>query len=472
MTQILLRSPKTSIAPSETSATGLAPRKIATALQQRRFAITTMFVVCSATMAYTLLWGPLVNHHSYWITPGDLWGTFRTAQMVSWGDIGDVYNSGAGLVTFPGISVVLAPVALLVGQLHLATSYPFGIAHPSAWWVLGPFEAVVGSIVLIPLDALAEEIGVGRRGRLVALAAGAVILFPVLAMWGHPEDTLALAFAAWGLVAVLRGRWRTMGWLFGLALAMQPLVILVFPVVIATTPVRQWVKFALRSAAPGASLVAIPLAQSWRATTTALLKQPNFPTIDHPTPWLSLAPTLTKNRLLQTQHFIESRKPDGSGSFHVFNSHTIGGLTVAAGPGRLIAIGLALVLGVYAVRRRPDPTRLVWLCAVALSLRCVFEAVMNPYYLWPPLALACCLVARDWRRFATALVAGGFLTWWSYHFVGPWEWWAPVVTSLGLVMVASYPGSDGSRSAGSLAGPRRRANRMPWPPRRSPLASS
>ncbi|HXR54343.1 MAG TPA: hypothetical protein VN793_04775 [Acidimicrobiales bacterium] len=392
----------------------------------------------ATTMAYTLLWGPLFGHPD-WITPGDLWGTFHTSQFVAWGDIGDVYSTGGGLVSLPGISVVLAPVALLVNLLHLSIGFPFGIPHPAAWLVLGPYQAAVGALVLLPLDALAEELGAGRTARLASSVCEAVVLWPVLAIWGHPEDSVAMAFAVWGLLATLRGRWRAAGWLWGLALVMQPLVVLMVPIVFAMAPRRQWPKLALRSALPSAALVVIPLVQSWRQTTTALLKQPNYPTIDHPTPWLSLAPVLSKTHPVRVKHLGQTLLPSGSIHFVIGTVRSVAGETVAAGPGRLIAIGLALLIGVYVRRHRPTHEQVVWLCCVALSLRCVFEAVMNPYYLWPPLAIAFVLVVRSRWRFGLAFVAGAGLTVWSYRHTGPWEWWVPVVLLLGVVVVAALP---------------------------------
>src|SRR5580700_6328011 len=172
----------------------------------RTVPMVLMLVVMVTVMGYSLLWGPLALHRSVWVVKADIWGSFRTAQFVSWGDIGDVYRSGGGLVTFPGVSLLLAPVALLVDLAGLSTAFPFGIAHPTAWLVIGPFISIVGSLVLFPLDALAEYIGVSRRRRVVLSIVEAVALWPVIGVWGHPEDTLAVAFAVWGLLFVLQGR--------------------------------------------------------------------------------------------------------------------------------------------------------------------------------------------------------------------------------------------------------------------------
>jgi hypothetical protein len=428
-----------SVAIESTRLSGDSAHSLAAAFRRRLVPIVLIAVTVAATMAYTLMWEPEVARHSFWIVPGDLWGTFRTAQFVAWGDIGNVYSSGGGLVSLPGISVALAPAALLLNHLGLSIGFPIAISHPTDWLVLGPYATVLGAIVLVPLDGLAEELGLGQRARAASSISEAVVLWPVLAIWGHPEDSLAMAFALWGLMAAMRGRWRATGWFWGLALVMQPLVVLMLPIVFALVPRREWPRFALRSVLPSAALVAIPLAQSWHQTTTALLKQPNYPTVDHATPWLSLAPVLSKSHPVSAGHIHESTLSSGGTQFTVSVVHSIYGDTVAAGPGRLIAIGLSLLLGIWVYRHRPTPETIVWLCCVALSLRCVFEAVMNPYYLWPPLALAFVLVVRSRWRFALAVVASVGLTWWSYRHLGPWEWWAPVVILLGLVVISARP---------------------------------
>src|ERR1700728_4278102 len=122
-------------------------RGILASVQNRIVPIACLVATIATTMAYSLFWGPLVAHAG-WITPGDIWGTFHTAQFVSWGDIGDVYSSGGGLVSLPGISVALAPAAWLADHLGLVVGFPFAISHPTAWLILGPYEAGLGAIGL------------------------------------------------------------------------------------------------------------------------------------------------------------------------------------------------------------------------------------------------------------------------------------------------------------------------------------
>jgi len=413
-------------------------------------------------MAYTLWWAPLTHRGTLWITPGDMWGTFRSAHYVAWGDFGDVYARQTSLVTLPGISVILAPVAFLSYHLGLTESIPFVLAHPTAWLLLGPAEFLLGALALIPLDRLAENLGVARRRRAWLSMAEAAVLWPMLAIWGHPEDALAMALAVLGLLAALRGDWRSTGWWFGVALVMQPVVVLVVPIVLAHAPSRRWLRLCVRMALPSAALVAIPLVTEWAQTSRSLFQQPNYPAIDHPTPWLALAPVLSRAHSAIAQH-ISDHLANGSAGFRVVSHKYIAGEVVAAGPGRTIAIILALLIGVWVFRRRPSVPQVVWLAGLALALRCVFEAVMDPYYLWPPLALLLIVGARDWRRFVLTGALAASLTVASYRHTGPWSYWLPIVFLLGMTLVASFPSRRGGSPSTDWSddGPTAHAERAP-----------
>jgi hypothetical protein len=415
-------------------------------------------------MAYSLMWGAVVQHGSHWVVPGDIWGMFRSAHYVGWGDIGDVYAPPTGLVTLPLLAALLAPVAMLSGTLGLTESLPYFIPHPGAWLLLGPAELIIGATVLFPMDALAEHLGLGAGRRRVLCVVEAILVWPTVAMWGHPEDALAVAFAAYGLLATVRGNTRSAGWLWGAAVATQPLVVLVLPVALALTPVRRWAGTALRTALPGITLIVIPLVQEWRQTSRALFQQPNFPSIDHATPWLSLAPVLSPQHRTITDQL--ARFPvDGTFRYVTTRATGMAGEVVAAGPGRMMAIGLSVVIGVWVYRTRPSLRSAIWAAGLALSLRCVFEAVMNPYYLWPPLALlvlaaavppvsaaatpACAgaapptHAAASWWRFWAVGADAALLSAYSYHRAGPWLYWVPMVVMLGVAVLLARPGRAG-----------------------------
>jgi hypothetical protein len=143
--------------------------------------------------------------------------------------------------------------------------------------------------------------------------------------------------------------------------------------------------------------------------------QPNWPAIDHPTPWTFLA------------------------------SHLRNG-AVAAGPARALAIIVACGCALVAGRRwrsarqagkwGPETLReVLWWTAAALALRCVFEPVMVAYYLWPVLAVALIAAARNWSRLVATSLATATVTFAAQlSWRDPWTWWAPMIAGLGLTL--------------------------------------
>jgi hypothetical protein len=394
------------------------PTMVASRLRRRGWPLGVTLAFVLTGMAYSLFWAPVVRHHPYWIDPGDIWATYRDAHYVGWGYLGGIYGAGAGLVTFPGILLALAPVAMLTGAFSMTESFPKFLIHPAAWLVLGPYEMLLSCIVLFASDALAERLGVGRGRRIVLCLAEAAVLWNVSVWWGHPEDAVAVGFAIYALVFALNGRWTGAGWLFGAAMATQPLVLLMLPVMLALVGRRQVVGFVVRSLSPAVLLLVTPLISQFHATVHAVLDQPNYPGVDHATPWTALAPVL-------------------SGKGH--------DLTVAAGPGRVVALILACGLGWWARRWRHQPELIVWAAAIALALRCLTESVMVGFYVWPPLALGLVVAAHAgrWRLAAgcvvacfTSVAAQWHLTW--------LPWWAIVAT--GIVAMVAVGARGGHRS--------------------------
>jgi hypothetical protein len=382
-------------------------------------AVTVTFVVTG--MAYSLFWAPVVRHHPYWIMPGDIWATYRSAHWVGWGDLGGIYGSGTGLVTFPGILLVLAPLAMATGAFGLTEAYPRFIPHPTSWLALGPVSLLLSAIALFACDAVAERLGVSRGRRAVLCVIEACLLWNVSELWGHPEDVVAVGLALYALVLALDGRWTGAGWLFGAAMATQPLVILMLPVLLALGGRRRVTGLTLRGLVPALALLLTPLISQFKATTHAMLDQPNFPHVDHATPWTTLAPVL-----------------GGHGRF----------LAVAAGPGRLVALVLACGLGWWARRWRERPDLIFWAAATALALRCFTESVMVAFYIWPALAIGVVVAARASRlRFgAAALMAIGISVIAQLH-LGELPWWA--IMTVGLMAVIAL----GIRTGGTSTTP-------------------
>lgn len=389
-------------------------------------------------MVFSLTWGPVVRHLSTWVTPADLWGTVREAHVVAWGGEGILYQARAtGFITLPGIAVLLAPVSMVSSALHLTESYPLMLNHPTAWLLFGPIEMALGSAVLFPFDTLARRLGVTRGRRVLLMWVEAAIVWPAVVLWGHPEDLVALTFALYGLMDAFDGRWTRSAALFAVAVAFQPLTLLVLPLAFAYVPARVWLRSAAIVALPSALLLIAPLVHAWATTTYALVDQPTYPTLLHATPWLALSPIL--------QH--------ASTSGAVSLEHTVAGgtvatmarpalETVAGGPSRLLAVAASIGIAVYVGRRRPTELTVVWLAALAFSTWCVFEAVLLPYYLVPGLALSLLAAAvGGGPRLLVAVGCAAVCTYCSYLYLGPWAYYLCVVGLLLATWCSGWPGA-------------------------------
>jgi hypothetical protein len=264
-----------------------------------------------------------------------------------------------------------------------------------------------------------------------------VIAWPVAAMWGHAEDSLALALVLYAVIALLDRKWRTCGWLLGCAVVIQPLAALAVPLMIGATPTGQRVALAIRSVVISAVLVTVAFIGDPADTFQMVVKQPTQPTVNHATPWASLAPRVSSYILAPESH--TSRSPVRGYAFHGVPTPRYLA-AVSGGPGRMIDVVVALTIAVYVWRRPQNPVRFVWLVAVVLASRCFFEAVMTPYYLAPPLILGLALAARRGRlQFAGATVIAFGVTVFAYHRCGPWAWWAPIVVGLGMILALGFP---------------------------------
>lgn len=377
-------------------------------------------------------WGVHLLGRTAWALPDDLWGTLVAAQRLLHMHLSGLYTQPTGLVAFPGAAIILiAPVALMdaagISLVPQTAQHPY----PASWLVAGPYEIAISCLVLFAIDFLAERQGCDRPRRFVLTVAGAVALWSVSVRWGHPEDAVAVGLLLYGIGALSASRARA-GWLIGAALVIQPLVLLALPVLAvalgsasgagsAGGP-RRLAGFLLRVATPSLAAVGVAAAANWHATVTAVTSQPNYPSIDHPTPWTSLAP------------------------------HLAGG-NVAGGPGRMLALVFACGCAAgYAYRRRPaagsppgrtagdDLDELLWWVAAALAVRCLFEAVMVAYYVWPALAVALVAAAASWTRLiwtgimAVAVTFAAQSPWRS-----PWGWWLAMVAGLALALFCARP---------------------------------
>jgi hypothetical protein len=398
-------------------------------LVRRRFPLLAVIVMTVIGMAGTI-WGPLYYGKTAWGLPDDLWGTLVAAQRLLHLNLAGLYTTPTQLVSLPGTAIILIPAVALMDLAGIAVPAP-GVAmghHPASWLVAGPYQVLVSAVVLVAADALAERLGATQPQRFVLAVAEATALWGVTVRWGHPEDAVATGLLLYAIMALADAKPGRSAWLAGAAVAVQPLVVLALPVLLAAVARRRWPGFLARTAAPTVVLLGIAAAANWTATVHAVTNQPNSPTIDHPTPWIYLAP------------------------------HLAGG-QVAAGPARILAIVVACGCGLIAARRwrparlaaeshparpgagpgpqwRPEMLQdVLWWTAIALALRSAFEPVMVSYYLWPPLAVALVAASRDWARLLPAGVLATVLTFFSQvQWHNPWAWWVPMITLLGLAL--------------------------------------
>jgi len=381
-------------------------------LRNRKWPLLAMVAYLAVGMTFSFTWQHLVYSSNSWSIPGDIWSTWRAAHWVGWGSLGGVYGSDTQLVTFPGIAVILAPLAMISDHLSLSESIdPIFVATPSSWYLLGPAIMLLGSSCLLAFDALAELLGASRKRRIALCWAEAILLFQVVVIWGHPEDLLALGLALYAFIAVAKERSTAAGWLWGAAVAVQPLVLLLFPLQFLRVPRADRLRVCLLAALPSLILVGTPLLSQWKQTSKILFHQANFPTVDHATPWIALSPRYSS-------------------------------VAVGAGPGRLLALAVSVGLAVVALRLRPSLVGLLWLGAVALSARCFFESVMDPFYLGPPLAMIVLVasVRPRWTRLATAWAVAMAATAFSSRHLSEWGYWLPMVAFLAVGLALAWPG--------------------------------
>ena len=374
-------------------------------------AVTVAFVLLS--MAYSLWWPAVVRHdRRYWMTPGDLWATVRTAHWVGWGAFSYVYDAHAGLVTLPAYALVLTPIVMLCSALGLSEVSPhfaYGPPHPSAWLLVGPFSLLSVALALFGVDALARAVGASPVRRRILAVAVAAAMWPTLADWGHPEDAVALGLAAYALVAAFNRKWTPAGWLLGAAIAMQLYVVLLVPLFLGMAGARKAGPLLARAGlAPGFFLVVV-LVPNFASSIRALLDQPNFPQVDHATPLSLIAPRLANH-------------------------------AVAAGPGRVLAFVAAVGIGVLARKRRSEPLAIVWLAGAAMAARCVFESVIDPYYVMPAVVLvlvaACTARGARWLLCACAAATLTVVTYWHLDM---WVYWGSMAALLGAMLAVTRP---------------------------------
>lgn len=410
---------------------------------RRLFPLLATVVLIIVGMAGTI-WGPRFYGKSAWALPDDLWGTMIAAQRLAHLNLGGLYTPPTQLVSLPGAAIILIPVVVLIDAAGLRLGLPDAhAAHPGTWLLAGPYEVAISAVVLFAADAIAERLGVTRPRRFLLAAASATALWSVTIRWGHPEDAVATGLLLYAILALSEARTSRAAWLAGAAVAVQPLVLLAFPVLVTVVGPRRLPGFLTRAAAPGVLLLAVAAAANWTATIHAVTSQPNSPRIDHPTPWIYLAPHLADGQVAAGPARILALLAACGCGLLAWHSWRVGEMAPSA-PSAPRATGVAGATG-WSPERLQE---LLWWTAVALALRSVFEPVMVAYYLWPPLALALIPASRDWTRLLGTGTAAVVLTFFSQiHWHNPWSWWTPMIAVLALTLFLARPRRAGPRPA-------------------------
>lgn len=354
-------------------------------------------------------WGWPGQGPGWWFMPADLWATWRDSQLISSGHIGLLYSSGTGLLALPGLPILLSPFAYIAHHIGLKGGWPVQSRHPSAWPLLDPLALAMGASVLWPLNSLALRLGVERRRQIWLNICGSAVAWAVVAPMGHPEDLLSLGFALRSLLAASEGRSSRAAWLSGIALLLQQVSVLAFPMVAAIVwmnarrPLREVAKFLLRAAIIPATVTAAVFAagpaSAWKHLAEGHTNTP------WTTPLIALAP---------------------------------GG---QAGPLRALAVIGAVAIGIIVVRRRLQLIDLPQWLGLAFATR-LLEPFQCPYYLAPAVLLF--TLSSTLRGSWKAAIGGGLIAislapltgQWQEH--SPWRLWGTLLILLGTTIAISF----------------------------------
>jgi hypothetical protein len=288
------------------------------------------------------------------------------------------------------------------------------------WLLLGPAALLLASPLLFAMDAVARYWRLSDGARLALAFAGALGVANVTALWGHPEDCLAVALVLWSALAVERhgsAAAPRAALLLGLGIAFQPLAILGVAPVLAQVGWRTAGRNSWRLILPSLLVLIPPFLGEPGRTEYVFLKQPFMPAFTSFTPLTHFAPVLGPG-------------VDGGG------------------PARLVTTLLSAGLAIAVCRRRHDLPAVLTMIAAAFFLRVLFETELNWYYLWPVAAVCLLLSARRGlpslgvcsAALAATIVLGNHN---AIHHIG--RWW-PGMMVLIVVMLASASGAVAASS--------------------------
>jgi hypothetical protein len=341
----------------------------------------------------------------------DVWIGVDAARYVANGALGFVYESNRYLTSLPLYPILLAPL--------VAAGDALGLSAPPAptatmYVLLAPFTVGLATPLLHQARALVREAGGGGPLLSVQVWTALLVGVPVLLLYGHGEDALALLAVVGTVRLAGRGRWLAAGLVLGAGVAAKQWAVLALPALLAVCPRPARLRLAGAAAALPCALAGFALAVDWAHASRALLHPPNYPLYGHAALWVDA-----------------------------------GAETVATAPFRLGVLAMAVVLAGRVGPGAPAP-RLLAVLGVTLLARCALEPVLHVYYLGPGLCLLLLHERVTTGRCVRTAVYGSLLAAWFSIDPSPALWWA-VAGWLG-VAVALPAGRELLAGAGIAAG--------------------
>jgi hypothetical protein len=334
-------------------------------VEERSAPFVVTVLLAAGALVYWAIFVGFGMHHT-WQPVSDLWNSAGVALAIGHGHLSAVYAPNSQLESPPGFEFVLAPLMVLGHALGLSSSAAEG--HTYTFWLLllPPVATILAANVLFALDAIARRWGYSNAKRFALSAMAGVGVVSAAAFWGHPEDCIALALVLWAALAIDRDGSNSLtraGWLLGIAVAFQPLALLAVAPIVARFRVRDLCRVAWRLALPSLILVIPELMASKARTLNALVVQPD-------NPWgLSITP------------FSHLSRAVGHGMY-------------SAGTMRTAAMLIAVVLGVVICRHRHDLPTVLFVMALAFTVRVLLENELLGLYFFPIIALTLLLTLR------------------------------------------------------------------------------
>jgi hypothetical protein len=349
-------------------------------------------------------------------TSRDFWVAVDAARYVANGALGFVYESSRYLTALPLYPILLAPL--------VAAGQALGLSAPPAptatmYFLLAPFTTGLAVPLLHQVRRLVREADPGASALAPQVWTAVLVAGPLLAVFGHGDDGLALLALLAAVRLAVGGRWVAAGLLLGCAIASKQWTLLALPVLLARCPRRERPRLAAASLALPGALALFVLAVDWAHASRALLHPPNYPAAGHVAPWVDA-----------------------------------GTATVVTAPFRLGALALAVVLA-GRVRGGATLPRLLAVLGLTLLARCAFEPVTHVYYLAPGLCLLLLHERLTTGRCARTALFGSLLVAWFEVRPAPAAWWTVAALLGGAVAYRAWrevlSGSASPTVAGTVA---------------------